>query len=74
MFAFDGIGAVAVVAIGVLSLGIYLLPSLIAFNRGVQNRWLILVINVFLGASLIGWLVGLYMATRKAEASQAQPV
>ncbi|MEV0741480.1 superinfection immunity protein [Streptomyces sp. NPDC050549] len=53
---------VAVVVCGV----IYLLPSYIAFNRHKENRWLILVINVFLGGSFIGWLVALYMATRTA--------
>ncbi|GAA3912906.1 hypothetical protein GCM10023084_76020 [Streptomyces lacrimifluminis] len=41
---------VVMVALAVL----YLLPSYIAFARGAKDRWLILVINVFLGGSIIG--------------------
>ena len=55
------LGIVAVLVCGV----IYLLPSYIAFNRHTENRWLVLVINVLLGGSLVGWLVALYMATRR---------
>ncbi|MFE6165638.1 superinfection immunity protein [Streptomyces sp. NPDC056486] len=61
-------GPVAIV-IGVLFVAVFLLPSLIAFNRGVELRWVILVINLFLGASFIGWLVALYLATRKPKPS-----
>ncbi|WP_345044105.1 superinfection immunity protein [Streptomyces sannanensis] len=43
---------------------VYLLPSYMAFARGAKDRWLILTINVFLGASIIGWGVAFYMATR----------
>ncbi|ELP67758.1 superinfection immunity protein [Streptomyces turgidiscabies] len=51
---------VVIVALAVL----YLLPSYMAFARGAKDRWLILVINVFLGGSIIGWGVAFYMATR----------
>jgi len=51
---------VVILALAVL----YLLPSYVAFNRGSKDRWLILVINVFLGGSVIGWGVALYMALR----------
>ncbi|WP_405816984.1 superinfection immunity protein [Streptomyces sp. NBC_01390] len=51
---------VVVVAFAVL----YLLPSYLAFARDAKDRWLILIINVFLGGSVIGWGVALYMATR----------
>ncbi|MEO3972642.1 superinfection immunity protein [Streptomyces sp. CAU 1734] len=43
---------------------VYLLPTYIAFSRGAKNRWLILVINLVFGASLIGWGVAFFMATR----------
>jgi len=36
-----------------------LLPSLIAFVRRHHNRYAILVLNVFLGWTLIGWAVAL---------------
>lgn len=53
------------IAVGVLFVAVYLLPSLIAFNRDAELRWVILVINIAFGASIIGWLVALYLATRK---------
>ncbi|MEU4996364.1 superinfection immunity protein [Streptomyces sp. NPDC021622] len=52
------------IAVGVLFVAVYLLPSLIAFNRDAELRWVVLVINIALGASIIGWLVALYLATR----------
>ncbi|MFE0131612.1 superinfection immunity protein [Streptomyces sp. NPDC059037] len=69
MFAFEVSwidGPIAIVA-GVLFVAVYLLPSLIAFNRGAELRWVILVINLFLGASFIGWLVAFYLATRQPK-------
>lgn len=65
---FGNIGAPAATVLGLLSLALYLLPSLIAFNRGVENRYLVLVVNIFFGASVIGWLIALYLATRKVKA------
>lgn len=52
---------------GVFGVALYLLPSLIAFNRGIENRYLVLAVNIIFGASLIGWLIALYLATRKAK-------
>ncbi|MDJ0466455.1 superinfection immunity protein [Streptomyces sp. H27-C3] len=49
---------------------IYLLPSYMAFARGAKDRWLILIINVAFGASLIGWGIALYMATRTPKRAQ----
>lgn len=51
--------------LALMALVVYLLPSLIAFNRGTDNRWLVLVINVIFGATFIGWVVALVMALRK---------
>ncbi|MFG2647006.1 superinfection immunity protein [Streptomyces sp. NPDC048436] len=65
---FSSIGPLGVTLFSLLSVVVYLLPSLIAFNRGVENRWLVLVINIVFGASVIGWLIALYLATRKVKA------
>ena len=43
---------------------LYFLPSVVASIRGVPDLGLIFVINLFLGGSLIGWVVALYMAMR----------
>lgn len=42
-----------------ISLLVYFLPSYIAFARGVPSRYSILLINLLLGAVLIGWIVAL---------------
>lgn len=67
---FGNIGVLAATVFTLLALIVYLLPSLIAFNRGVENRWLVLVVNLVFGASLIGWLIALYLATRKVKDPQ----
>ncbi|MET8982815.1 superinfection immunity protein [Streptomyces sp. NPDC004539] len=56
---------IGVVVVGVVLALLYLLPSYLAFTREVKGRWLVLVINLFLGASLIGWGVALHLALRK---------
>ncbi|MDX3076969.1 superinfection immunity protein [Streptomyces sp. NPDC088354] len=50
---------------------LYMAPSYMAFARGAKDRWLILIINVFLGSSIIGWGVALYMATRTPKKPKA---
>ena len=44
--------------------GLYFLPTIIAVDRHVVNKWSVVVINVFLGWTLIGWVVALAMALR----------
>ncbi|MGW6203129.1 superinfection immunity protein [Streptomyces sp. NPDC055089] len=53
--------------LGLIGMAVYLLPSLIAFNRGTDNRWLVLVINVIFGATFLGWVVALVLALRKPK-------
>lgn len=43
---------------------LYLLPSLLAFDRKVPNKWSVVVLNVLLGWTLVGWAVALAMAVR----------
>ncbi|WP_326660009.1 superinfection immunity protein [Streptomyces sp. NBC_00385] len=53
--------------LSLIGLAVYLLPSLIAFHRGTDNRWLVLVINVIFGATFLGWVVALVLALRKPK-------
>lgn len=48
----------------VLVLLVYLVPSFIAYWRMPPNVYSVIVINVFLGWTLIGWVVALAMALR----------
>jgi len=34
---------------------IYIMPSIVAFRRNHPNRWLILVINIAFGGTVVGW-------------------
>lgn len=51
--------------IGFLIAGIiYIVPSIMAFRRDHPNRWIILVINIAFGTTIIGWGVALVWAMR----------
>lgn len=43
---------------------IYVAPSIVAFYRNHPNRWVILVINIALGGTIIGWGIALAWASR----------
>ena len=56
-------GIVSVLVLGGVSLFIYFIPVLVAYDRrGVKNFGSIVIINLFLGWTLIGWVVALAMA------------
>ena len=40
----------------------YFIPSIVALSRGMQNKGSIIVVNLFLGWTFIGWVVALAMA------------
>ncbi|MFF3211844.1 superinfection immunity protein [Streptomyces sp. NPDC002886] len=56
-------GSFGVVGLLVVVLA-YFIPTLVAFGRGVPNKGSVLVINLFLGWSVVGWVVALAMAAR----------
>jgi hypothetical protein len=67
MITFSSGAAGGGVLIGVLFLaGLYFLPTIIAASRKVPNVGSVVVINVFLGWTFIGWVVALAMAARSA--------
>jgi hypothetical protein len=43
---------------------IYFAPALVAFFRRQQNRWLILVLNLLFGWTIVGWIICLAWAAR----------
>lgn len=56
---------VVVLAIFFLVLAIiYAIPTLVAFRRNHPNRWIIAVINMAFGGTIIGWGVALVWALR----------
>jgi len=50
----------------VMLIGVYFLPTIIAVERNVVNKWSVAVINAFLGWTLLGWVVSLAMSLRTA--------
>lgn len=69
----DGYGAAAVLLFVVLA-GLYFLPTIIAAGRKVPNAGSVFVLNLFLGWSLIGWVVALAMAARSVPQTHNQNV
>ena len=49
----------------VFVLALYFTPAIIGFSRKKDNKSSILLLNLFLGWSLIGWVVALIWATSK---------
>lgn len=43
---------------------VYLIPTIVAFSRGVSSPWSVVVVNVLLGWTFVGWVVALAMAAR----------
>lgn len=54
----------------VLSLGFYFLPTIIAFVRKRPNAVPILLLNFFLGWTLVGWVVSLVWAASSDRPAQ----
>lgn len=46
----------------VAAAALYALPGIVALARGRHNQWVILGLNLLLGWTVIGWLVGLWWA------------
>ncbi len=63
----DESGGTALLGLVVLSALFYFLPSLIAILRRVRNLASVIVINLFLGWTLVGWVVALAMAVRTKD-------
>lgn len=46
----------------IFSVGLYFLPAIIAAVRHTHNSTGILLLNIFLGWTIVGWVVALLMA------------
>lgn len=53
---------ILLITAAIVALVVYFIPSIVAFNRGHENKMAILVINTFFGWSLIGWVGALVWA------------
>jgi hypothetical protein len=71
----DGSGAVGVgfVVLMIISFIGYWIPTIVALIRDVPNKGSVIVINLFLGWTVIGWVVALAMAARSHPAPPQYP-
>lgn len=60
----DGIWTLLIV---VTAFAIYFMPTIVAVQRGVRNQGSVMILNLFLGWTLVGWVVALAMAARSVE-------
>jgi T4 superinfection immunity protein len=60
-------------ALGLAVLVGYMLPTIVAKARNVPSVGSVLVVNVFLGWTFIGWVVALAMAARTVQPSGSRP-
>ncbi|RLU96832.1 hypothetical protein CTZ27_17725 [Streptomyces griseocarneus] len=70
---FSEIGPIEAIVLNVVFLAVYFTPSVVAFRRRHPRRRLILAINLVFGATLIGWAVALYLATRSTPDREPAP-
>ncbi len=59
--------------LGVLYIGLYLLPFIIGYVRKQPNKWAILVLNFFLGWTIIGWIIALVWAFKHDDTRERDP-
>lgn len=57
--------------VGLVVLVVYFAPSIVGGARHVPNIGSIVVINVFLGWTMIGWVIALAMAARTVPKAAA---
>jgi RsiW-degrading membrane proteinase PrsW (M82 family) len=69
----SGLGeAVVFLIFFALALYLYVLPSIIAYKNSKDNRFIILLINIFFGGTGLGWLVALALALSGNEKKSSQ--
>jgi Superinfection immunity protein len=67
-------GILVTTVVFALVIGAYVLPALVAFIRHVPNTGSVVVINVLLGWTFIGWVVALAMALRSVPGPAVQVI
>jgi T4 superinfection immunity protein len=63
-------------ALAIFLVVMYFLPIFVAYGRGKVNAGGVVIVNVFLGWTVLGWIVALAMAasgTTKKQQAQAAP-
>jgi hypothetical protein len=48
-------------------IGLYGLPITVAFGRGHHQRWAIVIVDIFLGWTFLGWVIALTMSCSRVK-------
>ena len=63
----DAAVGLALLAFIIVLVTLFTLPTIIAFGRRHSDRWLILIVNIAVGGTVVGWLVALVWALNAAH-------
>lgn len=63
----NGAGGLLIVVMVLIVAAMYFLPTIIAARRHLPNLGSVIVLNIFLGWTLIGWVASLAMAVSNTE-------
>lgn len=64
MALLGGLAVWLVAMVGLVCVVGYLLPAIIGIGRRAPDLWVVLVVNVLLGWTFVGWVVALVLACR----------
>jgi hypothetical protein len=73
MISMEVIALLATIALVLIVLAMYWLPSIIGYYRRTPDIIPVVVTNALLGWTVIGWLVAMSMAARGTAASLSKP-
>jgi T4 superinfection immunity protein len=69
MISMDVVVVIATLALVVVVLGLYWLPSIVGYFRHTPSLFAVVVTNALLGWTIVGWLVSMSMALRVRDSS-----
>ena len=64
------LGGLVLIGLAVLGVAFYFLPTIVAFLKKTPSKASVVIINLFLGWTFIGWVVALAMAFRDPTPTQ----
>jgi hypothetical protein len=73
MISMEVIALLAMIALVLIVLAMYWLPSIIGYYRRTPDIFSVVVTNALLGWTVVGWLVAMVMAARTPAPSLSKP-
>jgi hypothetical protein len=73
MISMEVIALLAMIALVLIVLAMYWLPSIIGYYRRTPDIFSVVLTNALLGWTVVGWLVAMVMAARTPAPSLSKP-